>query len=311
MSKRTAPKGAVLLFVAILSATLPAMAEKLALTFDDLPLNGAQPAGVSKTTITQETVAVLKRFKVPPSYGFVNARKLEGSPDGATALRAWVDAGHPVGNHAYSHMDLHQNTVEAFTRDILQNEPSLMLLSTRDADAWRWFRYPYLREGETLDKRRAVRAFLEKSRYRVAQTTLDHEDYLWNTAYARCLDRKDTAAIAWLRESYLEMAAAYIKGGRETAKLAFGREISHVFLLHLGAFSPVILPDLLALIEKEGFQLTTLEDAQSDPVYAIDPDVASKWGGTLTELVMESKGLKYGGYPKKPREKLEKICAAP
>ena len=61
---------------------------------------------------------------------------------------------------------------------------------------------------------------------------------------------------------------------RETAKLAFGREISHVFLLHLGAFSPVILPDLFALLEKEGFQLTTLEDAQSDPVYAIDPDLA-------------------------------------
>lgn len=290
------------------------LAEKVALTFDDLPLNGAQPAGVSKSQITRDTLAVFKRFNVPPSYGFVNARKLEGSSDSALALRLWVDAGNPVGNHAYSHMDLHANSVEDFSRDVIQNEPALELLSVRDGiipDTWKWFRYPYLREGETLEKRRATRAFLAQRGYRIAQTTLDHEDYLWNSAYARCLDRKDTAAIAWLRESYLEMAAAYIKGGRETAKLAFGREISHVFLLHLGAFSPVILPDLFALLQKEGFQLTTLEDAQSDPVYAIDPDVAAKWGGTHTELVMQSKGLKYDGYPKKPRERLNTICAAP
>ncbi|APV52484.1 hypothetical protein BWI17_15785 [Betaproteobacteria bacterium GR16-43] len=300
------------MLAACLFAAGTAAAEKVALTFDDLPLNGALPAGTTRSAITRETLAVLKRLDVPPSYGFVNARKLEGSPDGALALRLWVDAGHPVGNHAYSHMDLHKNSAEDYTRDIVQNEPALELLSTRDgtvSDSWRWFRYPFLREGETLDKRRAVRAFLAQRGYRIAQTTLDYEDYLWNTAYARCLDRGDKEAMAWLRESYLEMATAYLKSGRETARMVFGREISHVLLLHLGAFSSTILPDLVALLRKEGFQLTTLEDAQSDPVYALDPDVASKWGGTLTELFMEARSLKYT-YPKKPREKLEGICKA-
>ena len=71
---------------------------------------------------------------------------------------------------------------------------------------WRWFRYPYLHEGDTLEKRRAVRAFLSTNGYRIAQTTLDFEDYLWNSAYARCWMRKDETSIQWLRESYRSAA---------------------------------------------------------------------------------------------------------
>ena len=76
---------------------------------------------------------------------------------------------------------------------------------------WRWFRYPYLHEGDTLEKRRAVRAFLPTSGYRIAQTTLDFEDYLWNSAHARCwMRRRTTTSIEWLRESYRTAARDFI-----------------------------------------------------------------------------------------------------
>jgi hypothetical protein len=62
-------------------------------------------------------------------------------------------------------------------------------------------RYPYLHEGDTPGKRHEIRAFLRERGYAIAQTTLDYEDYMWNSAYARCVDRKDAKSIAWLRSS--------------------------------------------------------------------------------------------------------------
>jgi peptidoglycan/xylan/chitin deacetylase (PgdA/CDA1 family) len=281
-------------------------AENVAITFDDLPLKGELAPGTTRTSVVKSTLAILKKQRLRQVYGFINAQKLEGNRDGAEALRLWVAGGQRVGNHTYSHMDLHKNTAESFQRDMQQNEPVLQLLDK--SDAWRWFRYPYLREGDELAKRRIVRADLQARGYRIAQVTLDYEDYLWNTAFARCASRKDSKSIEWLRSSYLGTAAAYLELDRELAKRAFGREISHVLLLHLGAFSSTILPDLFDLLRQRGFKLVTLEEAQSDPAYQTDPDAASRYGGTLLEQLMEARHIAYPAATRKPYQELATIC---
>ena len=283
---------------------------KVALTFDDLPLNGTQPAGKSQEQITRESVAVLKKHRIPPSFGFINARKLERSSDGARALQIWIASGNPLGNHTYSHMSLTKNPAEDFEQEILRNEPVLELLTPANAKSdWHWLRYPFLHEGDTVDKRRAVREFLRANHYQVAETTLDWEDYLWNSAHARCLDKHDAASIEWLRSSYLSEAERWIRLQRGFSRQVFGRDISHVALLHLGSFSATILPDLFALFEREGFDIVTLEVAQSDPAYQADPDIGEPHGGTLVELMMQAKGIPWPqGLADKPRERLRTIC---
>ena len=159
-------------------------AQKLAITFDDLPSNGALSPGVTQAETAKAVVAILKKRHVPPVYGFINAKKLEGNSDGAEALKLWA-AAEPVGNHTYAHMDLEKNPAEAYEREIEEDEPTLELLQAKGD--WRWLRYPYLHEGDTVEKRRAVRAYLKARGYRIAQVTLDWEDYLWNFAYARFL----------------------------------------------------------------------------------------------------------------------------
>ncbi|MES1263071.1 MAG: polysaccharide deacetylase family protein, partial [Peristeroidobacter soli] len=206
--------GAALLAALIVFSPASAAEKKLkvALTFDDLPLNGMLPEGKKQSDFARDTVAVLKKYKIPPSYGFIVARSLERNPDGALALQIWVNGGHPLANHTYTHLDLTKNSAEDFEREILRNEPSLELLMpeggqfAKAGHDWRWLRYPYLHEGDTLEKRRAVRTFLSSNGYRVAQTTLDWEDYIWNSSHARCWMKKDEASIQWLRESYLTAA---------------------------------------------------------------------------------------------------------
>jgi len=282
------------------------LAQKVAITFDDLPLNGDLPPGVTRAQIARDTVSLLKARHLPPAYGFVNAKKLEGNGDAAEALKVWA-AAEPFGNHTYSHLDLNANPAEAFEREIELNEPTLELLASKGSD-WHWLRYPFLREGDTVEKRRAVRSYLQAHGYRVAQVTLDWEDYLWNSAYARCSAKNDVQSIAWLKSSYLSIESAYLDLGRDLAKLVYGHDINHVLLLHLGAFSSTILPDALDLMQKKGLTFVTLEEAESDPVYDGDPDVGSKYGGTLLELWMEAKKAKFPPVMEKPYKQLSNIC---
>jgi peptidoglycan/xylan/chitin deacetylase (PgdA/CDA1 family) len=281
------------------------VAQKLAITFDDLPLNGELPPGVTKTETAKNVLEILKTWRVPPTYGFVNAIRLEGNDDGAEALKVWA-AAEPVGNHTYSHMDLEKNSAEVFERDLAEDEPVLELLDAKDK--WRWLRYPYLHEGDTMEKRQAVRAYLKVHGYRIAQVTLDWEDYLWNFAYARCAAKNDTKSIEWLRTSYLSTASEFLDLGREQAKLIYGHEINYVLLMHLGAFSSTILPDALDLLEKKGFKLVTLEEAESDPAYDEDVNAGLKDAGTLLDQWMQVKQIKYPEHAEKPYKELQSIC---
>jgi peptidoglycan/xylan/chitin deacetylase (PgdA/CDA1 family) len=281
-------------------------AQKLAITMDDLPQNGTLPPGVTRVEITRNTLAALKKRHVPPVYGFVNAKKLEGSVDGAEALKLWA-AVEPVGNHTYTHMDLEQNTAEAFERDLEQNEPTLELLA-RPGQDWRWLRYPFLHEGDTVEKRRAVRSYLKVHGYKIAQVTIDWEDYLWNPAYARCAAKNDAKSIEWLRSSYLSTASEFIDLARAQAKLIYGHDINYVLLTHLGAFSSTILPDALDLLKKKGFKLVTLEEAESDPVYGDDPDAGLHDAGTLLDQWMQVRNIKYPPFAEKPYKELESVC---
>ena len=290
--------------------------QKVAVTFDDLPSNGSLAASQTMERVARDVVKILKKRHVPPAYGFINAVKLEGSADGAAGLSAWA-AGEPVGNHTYVHMNLSENPAELFEKNIAQNEPVLELLSASTKNGatgnaakrdWHWFRYPYLNEGDTLEKRRAVREYLAKRGYRIAEVTMDWEDYLWNFAAAKCEEKHDAKAMQWLHDSYLKTASTYIDFDRELAKQVYGREINHVLLLHLGAYSTTILPEMFDLLKKKGLTLVTLEEAESDPAYGEDPDVASKDGGSLTDLMLMKKGMKFPEVEPKPYKELKEIC---
>jgi len=211
-----------------------------------------------------------------------------------------------IGNHTRSHKSITANTAEDFEHEIALNEPALAQYAGKSD--WHWFRYPFLWEGETLEKRHAVRAWLKEHDYRVAQVTLDFEDYAWNDAYGRCSTKADAAAIEWLKQSYLESAAEYIKLGREEEQIAFGHEIPNVLLLHATAFTTLMLPDLVELLRKQGFRFASLPKVERNPAYAQDPDAALQYGGTLPDQFMDSRKLPYPLFKPKPMEKLQSVC---
>jgi peptidoglycan-N-acetylglucosamine deacetylase len=279
---------------------------EIAITVDDLPTHGPMPPGMTRSQIAKKMIAALKAANLPPVYGFVNGDKLDRSWDKANVLKLWTEAGFLLGSHTYSHMDITPNTVQAFEEDIAMNEGTLEgFMGGRD---WHWFRYPYLNEGDTLEKRHAIRNYLSAHGYRVAQVTIDFQDWAWNEPYARCMNKHDAQAVDWLKSSYLDMATEYVSLSQKMAVMLFGRDIRHILLLHIGAFDSVMLPSLLDSLHKRGFVFISLQEAEADPDDQTDPNAALSTGGTLLEQMVESKHLDYPPHAEEPLDKLNSVC---
>ena len=289
----------------LLLCTGLAWGQQMAVTFDDLPVHGAMPPGMTRLEIAQSILKTLKREKLPPVFGFVNGGRGEEDPSSLSVLQTWRRAGQPLGNHTWAHLDLNKESPEEFEAEVLRNEPMLRRLMGKGD--WHWLRYPFLHEGDTVEKRRAVRAWLLAHGYKIAEVSMDFEDYLWNEPYARCTAKHDEPSIQKLHDSYLAVADQYYAVFRELAQLVYGRDVKYVLLMHVGAFDARMLPELLALYRARGVQFVSLQDALSDPVYQEDADIGEPAGGAFLELMMQKKKIKFPPNSK-PYKELEAMC---
>ena len=244
---------------------------QIVFTFDDLPAHGPLPPGETRMDVASKIIAALRENHLPPVYGFVNGVFMEQNPGSDQVLKAWRAAGFPLGNHTWSHMNLNQHTPEEFEADLLRNEPLLSPLMA--GEDWHWLRYPFLAEGDTPEKRSAVRSFLLQHGYRVAAVTMSFGDYRWNEPYARCKQKGDKQAIEQLESNYLQAADQSINFYRQLSSTLFGRDIPYVLLMHIGAFDAKMLPRLLDLYRSRGFQFVTLEQAEKDDFYREDTNL--------------------------------------
>lgn len=275
------------------------------MTFDDLPAHGPVVPGQSELVVHQTLLAVLRKHHVPATYGFINAQKVEANPALRTVLTSWLAAGQELGNHTYSHADQSRMTAEQFNAEIDRNEPLLRDLVGAQARRWKVFRYPYLREGPTLEIREAVRAHLRKKGYRIAEVTVDFHDWAWNPPYVRCLAQNDARALAAMQRSYLSEARQELQWSTRTAEDLFGRPIAHVLLLHVGAFDAVMLDALLSLYEDAGVHFISLEQAMEDPVYDTD---SRQRGGSVLDQFIAARHQRHLPYVTQPIELLDALC---
>ncbi len=258
-----------------------ATAPQLAITMDDLPVHGALPAGETRSGVAERIVAAFRAAGVPEVYGFVNGVHVEGEPDTGSALTAWTAAGYPLGNHSWSHKNLNQVSAADFEAEIVRNEATLERFG-RGRD-WRWFRYPFLAEGDAPARRDSVRAVLARRGYRIAAVTMDFSDWQWNDAYARCRAGGSPQALELLERAYLDAVREGITGSRSLSRALYGRDVPYVLLTHVSPFNARMMPRVLALYRGAGFQFTTLAAAQADPLYRQDTDPGRPAGPTSLE----------------------------
>lgn len=274
---------AIAVALALLWAT-PAAAQEVAITFDDLPAHASLPPGETRVGVARDLLKALKAAGVRSATGFVNGVQVEREPGSETVLDLWRQAGHPLGNHTWSHPHLDVAGVAAFQADIARNEPVLK-------GEPRWFRFPFLAEGAAPESRAEVRRYLAEHGYRIASVTLSFDDWAFNDPYARCMAKGDTAAVAELERLYMDWARLSLERSRGLARALYGRDIPYVLLMHAGAFDARMLPRLLAWYRAEGVRFVSLEAAERHPFYAADYRVLPADKPRTLEAEAERRGL--------------------
>ena len=118
-------------------------------------------------------------------------------PEGSKLLSGWDQAGHMICNHSYSHLNYCGPTSYAdFAVDFLKNEKVIAPYHNKAL----LFRYPFLKEGDTADKRDRFRALLKESGYRVGHVTIDASDWYVSERMADRLVKQPTAGIQPYRD---------------------------------------------------------------------------------------------------------------
>ncbi|WP_372783290.1 polysaccharide deacetylase family protein [Phenylobacterium sp.] len=291
--------------IALLVGAGPAVAEGVALTFDDLPTMALTGDAPYAEATTKALLAGLRRHHLPAT-GFVIADKLEG--DGGVAqtrlARQWLAAGMDLGNHTYSHVSLNKVPVQAYIAEVSRADGVLRPLVAAQGRPLRWFRHPYLETGLTFEARRTFETWLAAHGYRVAPVTMENSDWMFALPYDDAILRHDKAGAAHVQRAYLDYTERVVVWYREAGLQLLGRRPDFVFLLHATRLNADSLDQLAAILRRQDLHAMSLDRAMRDPAYKIADDYAgpdgdewlSRWSRTLR------KDLPWKSFPEPPAD---------
>ncbi len=265
--------------------------QKIAFTWDDLPAHSSLPPGETRQQVIESLIATIKQERLPAPYGFVNSKVIDEQPDLIRVLDTWRAAGFPLGNHAWSHMNLNapSTSLGMWENDVLQNEA--VLAKEMGGQDYHWLRFPYLSEGDTPEKKVGARRFLLDHGYKVAGVTMSFADYAYNEPYTRCMVTGDAYSVKKLEDSYLQEALRNLDYEHRISTSLYGRDIPYILLMHVGAFDAKMLPRLIELYRQHGVTFTTLQDASNDAFYRNDLNLSLGAAPDSLEEAMSLKGL--------------------
>ena len=245
--------------------------------------------------INRRILGHLERSNVTAAL-FVCGMRVD-SAGGRHMLGEWNEAGHTLGNHSWSHWNLDSNKVmlSAFCEDIARGEAAVRGF-TRFR---RIFRYPFFKEGDTLEKRDGVRRFLAERGYRVGSATVDASDWAVSARLTARLAKEPHADPAPYREFYLAHMWERARFYDDLAVRVLGRRPAHTVLVHHNLLNALFLGDLLAMFRARGWEPISAGDAYRDPVYLRQPQTLPAGESLIWALAKETgrfdEALRYPG----------------
>ncbi|HET8947805.1 MAG TPA: polysaccharide deacetylase family protein [Candidatus Polarisedimenticolia bacterium] len=257
----------------------------LLVTVDDLPVAAPKLHAevADREQVTRRLLDILARHKVP-AVGLVIWGQVKG-PDDRALLDRWRAAGLELGNHSYSHKDLPRTAIADYLEDVERGRAGLQEYLAPHGGTVRFFRFPYLREGETAEQFDAVRRALQASSQRVLTVTIDTQDWSFEEAYVQAVRRGDARAARDVASEALAALKAETVHHEENGDELFGRTTPQILLLHANAVGTAVWDDLFTWFEKTGHRFAGVDEVLKDPVFAEEPRFLARYGCSLWDRI--------------------------
>ncbi len=253
----------------------------IAVTIDDLPVVSTRRDLKTRQEITKKLLKHITKAQIP-AVGFVNEGKLYANDKRDEAqidlLRSWLDANLELGNHTFSHLSLHDNSLEKYKDDILKGEIITKELLQAKGMKMRYFRHPYLWTGLSLETKSGLNKFLAEHNYTIAPVTIDNSDWIFAGGYDKAFDKNDKKLMKRIGDAYVPYLEAKMDYWERQSVKIFGREIRQILLLHANFINSDYFDDIAEMLKKRNYQFVTLENALNDEAYKL-PDNFVKRNG--------------------------------
>jgi peptidoglycan-N-acetylglucosamine deacetylase len=273
----------LILAVVVALWAAPAMAREIAITFDDAPTNDS--ATFTGEERTKRLIAALKAAGIEQAAFFCIPR---GKPAAdLTRLSAYAAAGHIIANHSDTHRNLRDLPADEYLADVAAADGALKGFQNFRP----WFRFPFLAEGETREKRDAVRAGLRAMNHAQGYVTVDNYDWYLNALANNAKKAGQSFDEAALRDLYVELLIEAVEFYDAIAVKALGRSPRHVLLLHENDLAARFVGDLAVELRKRGWTIVGADAAYADPIAGIEPNTLFLNQGRVAAIA-HTKGAK-------------------
>ena len=274
---------------------------EVAFTFDDPQLDGG--AGLRWQEINERILHALERRRIQATL-FVTGKRVD-RPEGRELIAQWDRGGHSIGNHSYSHFYFNASgtsepsaanvSLAEFQTDALKNEP----LISGNAHFVRLFRFPYFKEGDTVEKRDGMRSFLKQHGYRVGRATIDASDWAISARLEAHAKENPKADLTLYRDFFLQHIWERAQFYDSLARRVLQHPVRHTVLLHHNPLNALFVDELVAMFVAKGWKPIDSRWAYADPVYDRQPNVLPAGESLVWALAKESgrfaKELRYPG----------------
>ncbi len=256
---------------------------EVSITIDDLNLNANDTPKLSLSERNTAILAALRKHRELKAAVFVCGMRVDNEA-GKKHLLEWDKAGHLIANHSYSHLFYPNTEFEKFSQDVIKGEAVISGLKNFS----KFFRFPYLKEGNTIEKRDKIRAFLDERNYRMVYVTIDTSEWAIDARLRRRLNHDPNYDITAYRDFYLEHIWERTQFYDQLARKVIGKPVRHTLLIHHNLVTALFLDDLLQMFEKKGWKLITAERAFKDQVFKKLPNVVPAGESIIWSLAKES-----------------------
>jgi peptidoglycan/xylan/chitin deacetylase (PgdA/CDA1 family) len=241
-----------------------AEARELALSFDDAPRRGS--ALMRGPARAEALIEGLRAAQVEQAVFFANSDRVDA--EGRRRLLAYAAAGHVIANHSATHPHLQALTAERFLADVAEADRALRAMPNFRP----WFRFPFLDEGDTPQKRDAVREGLVRLGYAQGYVTIDTYDWYLDTLANNAAQRGEMLNMRELGALYTEVIVGSADFYDDLAVAHLGRSPRHVLLLHENDLAAMFIADLVAALRADGWTIVSADAAYADPIAQMTPD---------------------------------------
>ncbi len=193
--------------------------------------------------------------------GFANEGKtdIDGEREERIAqLKKWIDNGHDLGNHTYSHIDIGKVGLQAYEEDIIKGEPLVTKLMQDAGKKMKYYRHPYLYTGKSQGQKDSLDAFLKGRGYTIAPVTLDNSDWMFAFCYYYAVKHDEKQLADSIVSSYIEYMNTMADFFEKLSQDFFGRQIKQVLLVHANMLNADHFDKIIELYKDRGYEFISL-----------------------------------------------------